>query len=96
MNSTGDDNSSPHCYLLWPGAEVGDDGHFAVIASNCLAHNCLSYSVFGFWNAQLLEKFGAVRVRIWITMSYIDFILVVHELDLESESVVEATTLLLE
>jgi len=96
MHTRGDHDGPSYSDFFRPAAEVGDDGHFAVIARNCLAHDCFSDPVFALWLAQPLEMLGAVTVCVRVTMGKIDLVIIVEELDLESQSVVEAATLLLQ
>lgn len=96
MDPRCDDYSSTNGDLLRPRAEVGDDCHLAVVASNCLADDGLSDAVLAVGRAKSLEELSAVRVRVWVTVRQIDFVIVVFELDLEGQRVVEATALLLQ
>jgi hypothetical protein len=96
MYSARDNNRSSYGDLLRSGPKVGNNGHLTIISCDCLANYGLPYSILALRLAQVLQQLRAVRVSIWITMSHIDFVLVILKLHLESQCIVESTSLLLE
>ena len=95
MHPRAEYDGSPDCDVLRPRREVSDDNHLAIIACECFAENCLSDLVFCIRCAEALELFHAIAIGIGVTMRKVDGVVVVFEHNLERESVVEATTLLL-
>ena len=96
MDPTGDYYGSANGNVFRSRAEIGDDSHFAVIPSNGFAHDGFSDSVFGFRLAQPLKQFYAIRIGIGVAMSNIHFIVIMQELDCESESIIKSASLLLQ
>ena len=96
MDSGCDYDCSPNGYLFRSGAEVSDDSHLHVVASYSLGHDRLSDSVLTLRLAEPLEMLCAVTVGIRVAMSYIHFIIVMHELDSEGKGEVRATSLFLQ
>lgn len=95
MDPRRDDYSSTNGDLLRTRAEVGDDCHLTVVTGDRLAHNSFSDSILAVGSAQSLEKLCTIRIRIWVTMRQKYFVVIVLELDLESQCIVETTALLL-
>jgi hypothetical protein len=96
MHSTCDYNSSSYSDFFWSRAEVGYDGHFTVVACNRLAHNSLTYPIFALRLTKLLKELSAIRVSIGVAMCQVHLVIIVVELNLEGQSVVEATSLFLQ
>ena len=96
MHPTCNHDCSSYCYFFWSWTKVGDNCHFTVVSSNGFTDYCFSNSVLALRLTQLLQKFCAVRVGIWIAMCHIYFIVVMHELSLEGKCIVETTTFLFE
>jgi hypothetical protein len=96
MDSTRYNNGSPYRYFFWSRSKVGDDGHLTIISCDGLAHYGLSYSILALWLTQILKELSTIRISIRITMSHVYLVIIVLKLDLESQGVVETSSLLLE
>jgi len=94
MDATCYNYCSPNCDFFWSWTEIGDDCHFAIVSCYCFTYYGFSYPVFWFRLAESLEKFGAIWVCVWVAMCKIYLVIVIWELDLESECVVESSRLL--
>ena len=96
MHPTGDYNGSPYRNFLWPRSKVGDDGHLAIVAGNSLTDDSLSYSILRLRLTKILKELRAIRVSVRVAMRHVHLVVIVLELNLESQGVVEAASFFLQ
>lgn len=87
-------SSDGNFFRSW--AEVCNNCHFAVVACNSFANYRFTYAVFRLRHTQPHKQFCAIWVSVWIAMSHIYFVIVMHELHCKSQRVIKTTSFLLQ
>ena len=87
MHSRGDDDRLAEGNVLSLRAEICDDHHLAIVASQGLAHGRPAHLVLVFGSACPVQELRTVRVRVGVAIREVNLIVIMLELVLKRESI---------
>lgn len=87
MNSWRHDHCLSCCYFsLWRN-EISYDDHINSIPSWSFCHFCFTSNFILAWAYAFFDEIFQISVSVWKPMSYIDFIIIISDLKVETQSV---------
>lgn len=88
MNSSTYNNSRSFCNVFFSGIKVCNNKHFAVISRKSFTHWSFSYSISILSCTNRVDKWFQIRIRVWITMSNINFIKIISKLKIKRKTII--------